>query len=416
MTGSIENKRPHGESVAEREGKAQFDAIIVFGEGPIKPILLRSETTPQQQHQWDTFRLHPRDQKEPDFYLMDLVGKDEKGENPYLAEYTAATTDEERLAVRKRWQHEGRFALKRMGRMNAFAAGVALLEGKTERVILSGGKTKPGWVDQLLQNEPNPILEDMPSEGAMMKDVIVSFFGKALYEKEYGPRPRQTKTEKDETFLDRARDYWAGYERFVEEVLSKRIIVEDEATNTLENIALTINKNKEIIEGGNIGLLTVRHHLPRTALIADRFHVRDQAKTDGQFASQPMLIDRVQQRKKPTFVTLLTTMMDEDNPAIQALLTGERRWTRALQEPEYFTYWGGYPAKLDDPLKIVDIYADLGEEWRDPMQDAFSHVGVSYDDVMHLPQKEAEQIAKIREQLLGLTERKIRDQHIPPEE
>src|SRR4051812_12881005 len=50
--------------------KPRFDSVIVFGEGPVKPVLLDKEITLLQKEQWESYRRDPYTTKEPDFWLL----------------------------------------------------------------------------------------------------------------------------------------------------------------------------------------------------------------------------------------------------------------------------------------------------------------------------------------------------------
>ena len=165
----------------QQQGKEKFEKLIVFGQGPVKPVLLYEELTPDQNKEWEEFKKDPLHNKEPDFrviegdaYLSSFVDIDKR---PDLN-----TEEKTKLKELKRqeWQNMGRFALNRWGRENAIAAGLALFLGNTNKVIFSGGQTIPDWAKKSL---PTERLQNWPSEAKLMKDIIVRRFGNLYFQK-----------------------------------------------------------------------------------------------------------------------------------------------------------------------------------------------------------------------------------------
>lgn len=120
----------------------KFDTVIVFGQGPVKAVLLPHELTAEQREVWEEFEKDPLHKNEPNFRVLRggekalsmLIG------NPELTEAERKKIMEPQ---RQKWQRTGNYALNRWGRENALAAGLGLVSGVTDRLILSGGKTKP---------------------------------------------------------------------------------------------------------------------------------------------------------------------------------------------------------------------------------------------------------------------------------
>jgi len=125
-----------------KKPKKSVDLLIVLGQGPVKPLLLEKDLSPQQREHWEKFKQDPlhyadesdkeRPRYEPDFRVV---------EGPFAREL--AGLDESQIEAKLiEWQQMGRFGLNRWGRENALAAGFALVSGYTDRLLLSGGKNK----------------------------------------------------------------------------------------------------------------------------------------------------------------------------------------------------------------------------------------------------------------------------------
>jgi hypothetical protein len=148
-TASGEKYYPYQEQ-KEKWGK-KFNIVIVFGQGPVKPVLLPDELTKEQKRLWQEFKTDPLHKIEPDFrvvegvYLKELQEIDERND---LSQEQKNKLKEEK---RKEWQQVGRFGLNRWGRENALAAGLALYLGITDKLILSGGRTIPDWYKENLK-------------------------------------------------------------------------------------------------------------------------------------------------------------------------------------------------------------------------------------------------------------------------
>lgn len=298
-----------------------LDITIVFGEGPVKPVLLLQELTSAQRETWASFKRKPLVHAEPDFYVIEgrayLDVLDSIDARQDLQSFERARRLRQ---TRSSWQRIGRLALKRMGRQNALAAGDSLVQGLTARVLLTGGHTMPSWADV----DP----ETWPSEAELMADVIRRNFGDRYIEK---------------------------YEQAIDTVLD----IEPVATNTLENIVLSINRFPYLTDGKTqVGLLTAHHHLARCTLIAEMFLIK--VATDARISAQRALLSRAVGLKHPHYRHLYEGMelfkMDvERNPWLQDLARGELRYIRGLTENEYLSYWVGYIFKLDNPALIQTL-------------------------------------------------------------
>ncbi len=163
--------------------RSRFDSVIVFGQGPVKPVLLRDEITDEQYRAWELYRQDPHVNKEPDFWLI---------QQPKLLSQLVKINLEEKITAgekiqltelkRQEWQRIGWFAMKAMGRQNALAAGYALYKGITRQIIFTGGKTMDPSVKSRISQAR---IQGWPSEAELMRDIVISHYGD-LYEKKYG--------------------------------------------------------------------------------------------------------------------------------------------------------------------------------------------------------------------------------------
>lgn len=316
-----------------------FDTIIVFGEGPIKPILLANQLTPLQQQQIEVFKQDPLKNAEPDFWFMQqpraLAQLIKIEQNELLSKKQKALARQE---VFTQWQHTGWFALKRMGRQNALATGLALYQGIAKEAILSGGRTISSWAKKLLSSEQ---LENWPSEAELMADIIKNSYGD-LYKKKYG--------------------------HSIKDVL----IIEDAATNTLENFAYSVNKYPELLlQEKKVGVLSARHHLKRLRLLAQIFGIS--IDEHSVLPSQELL--RIGD-------TTAEIIIDERNCADTKKQQGrEEQWMKALLDPQYVTYWLGYVAEVKNYKVLQKTMERLCEvTWKKAAVDACTKVGINLDE------------------------------------
>lgn len=392
----------------ETEKKPQFDTIIVFGQGPVKEIKTFKELTPDEKSQWEKFVKDPRTDFDPDFYAID---KD--------------LTDEER----ERLQHLGRFALKRLGRLNALAAGYALVTGQTKELILSGGHTqseasrlrmeknliksyeKKDQKDKieeyanLSQAQKNTVLDDFaakefnrPSEGELIWDIIDRRYYEDFKRKYIEEHPGLTDMKSDEV-EKLIREEWEGKKK-----------IEARSTNTLENLALTIDENPDIFSK-KVGLLSVNHHLRRILLLANRFGI-DSTK-DDEISAQMELEERARGRAKKAYEKLVQTKFREE----YKLEKGENRWIAGLEDPQFINYWVGYISEIKDPAVVQRIIGKMNSpEWIHAIRNAFSQVGLDFaefehEDLIKLQKEDPAKYTKFRNQLSSL----LRFRTLPPE-
>lgn len=287
--------------------------------------MLPQELTDAQQKAWASFEQDPLARADLDFsviegqaYLDELKAVDAR------QKLDVAEQPDRHKQLRSAWHQTGRFSLKRLGRQTALAAGAALVHGVTTRVVLSGGRTKPSWV------EGNP--DTWPSEAELMADIIKRNFGEP-YIRKYG--------QPIDTVLD----------------------LEPAATNTLENIVFSINRFPTLIDRTTrVGLLSADHHLARCALIAERFQI--DVAPEARISAQRTLLSRAATMQHSQYRKLYEdiasfTMDVERNLGLQALVRGELRYVKGLTEDEYLSYWIGYVFKLENPSLIQAIVSRI---------------------------------------------------------
>src|SRR3989344_4640109 len=187
------------QELKEHLGPQKYEAVIVFGEGPVKRVIFSDELTPEQKQQWDESNKNPRAQKELNFRVVDYKTRG----------LTPDAKDREEL--RANLEQMGRFSYKRYGELNALAAGLVLYTGKTDRIILSGGRTTPE--DKIKQGL------GFPSEAELMRDLIIKIYGRKMYERDY---PENIPA--------------VAFEEYKKTKLKDCFIIEDSATNTIDNI------------------------------------------------------------------------------------------------------------------------------------------------------------------------------------
>lgn len=301
----------------EKENFPKFDSVIVFGQGPVKPILFHDELTPEQKTTLEEFKKDPLHKTEPDFRAVDLKeGQDREVERAHL-------------------QKLGRMALNRWGRQNALAAGATLYAGVSEEIILSGGKTKPAWAKK-----------EMPSEAELMKDIIVRIYGEAYYKK-YG-KP-----------------------------ITRAIKLEDKSTNTLENFANTVNTYPKI-ESQKVGLLATDFHLRRAQVIANVFSVEP---NDSISAQDSLTSRAQQKGKKIYLNMLKHMTDSSGNEDLKQRIIAEEKWERGLTDPRYLSYWVGYVSEVENPRVLAEVISDLKDSsWLTSAKETFLKVGLNFDD------------------------------------
>ncbi len=311
----------------------KYNTVIVFGEGPLKPVLLDEELTLKQKEAWI---MRENDSKrETDFHLMQHP--QQLASLVEIVEDKQASNAEKEARIRelrKKWQWIGWYTVKKWGRQNALAAGNLLLHAKTDKVILSGGKTFPKW-----HKLTDGLLEHWPSEAEMMADIVIQYYG-SLYKKKFG--------------------------RSIEEALH----IENKSTNTLENFAYTLRAHPYLLsKKTKVGLLSAGHHLRRISILAERFSM-----TRDIYATQSA------QEIVDTKETLLITE-DEKKQCYQH----EELFVQALVKPQYLTYWLGYIPLADNPVILQNALNMLkAPEWKESAIKTFEKIGIQFSEYLAL--------------------------------
>jgi hypothetical protein len=324
--------------------KYTFDTVIVFGQGPVKPVLLEEEITPQQLRTWQSYKDDPEHSTEPDFWLMQ--------QPRYLAELEKINVNDdltieeksaEKELIRQKWQKIGWFAMKHWCRQNALAAGLALYKGLTKRIILSGGRTIRNHVKELL---PLERFENWPSEAELMADVIRSTYGE-LYFKKY------------------------GYD------IEERISLEDSSTNTLENFACTVNKYPELLlDETQVGFLAVEHHIDRVAMFGQLFSLQGDKLCAQKMLKAMKIADEFTGNENLEYIEATEKFVED-----QLIVTQEKRWRKGVMEPEYIAYWLGYVAMVKHPQVLHNIMQRFNDpSWGSCGEKTFAKIGLKLSD------------------------------------
>lgn len=317
-----------------------FTTVIVFGEGPVKPVLLEEEVISKQKIAWYKFKEDPSHFEEPDFWLMQQPRQ--LAEIEKIRENKDLSAEEKRIgiaSIRNAWQKKGWFAMKQWGRQNALAAGLALYKGLTKTVIVTGGKTISKEMKALL---PEERLAEWPSEATLMADIIRTTYGD-LYLKKYG--------------------------RNIDEVIK----IEDVATNTLENFACSINKYPELLtEDAKVGFLTANHHLDRVQGLAKLFSLNG-----GKLCAQEILknqqLDEVANAEALSSITTITS--DETE------ILKNKSLLKGLEDPAYLTFWLGYVAMVKNPKVLHNIMLKFEDpNWNSCAEKTFAKIGLKFSD------------------------------------
>ncbi|HZQ29649.1 MAG TPA: ElyC/SanA/YdcF family protein [Patescibacteria group bacterium] len=312
----------------------KFDTLIVFGEGPIKKVFLPNELTTDQIERSKQFKKTPMKFKEPNFYVL---------ENEEILARIEKLSPAGKKRLYWKLQHNSRLALKRWGRQNALAAGLALYSGITKMLLLSGGKTKSKLLE-LSEKE----MERWPTEAELMQDAIVRNFGK-IYKEKFGKDIKQA------------------------------IILEEKATNTLENFAYSINTMPEIVsESFRVGLLTAHHHVKRVTLLGKLFSLG--ISEDGVLSAQDLLRKGklYSQYEKDVLQIIDNINQCED---LKDLNYFEERWIQGLKDPKYLSYWFGYVAEVKHPRVLDRAFVTLRQpSWEKAALEVFSLLKLAMGD------------------------------------
>ena len=309
----------------------KYNTVLVFGEGPLKPVLIDEELSLLQKTLWTLD--HHKSATELDFHVM---------QNPqHLSQLEKIMTDKllsqsEKMTLvkelRKKWQWIGWYTVKKWGRHNAMAAGNLLLHGKTEKIILSGGRTFPKW-HKLATDQYN----QWPSEAEMMADIIIQYYG-SLYQKKFGKN--------------------------IEEVL----YIENKSTNTLENFAFTLKAHPHLLlKKTRVGLLSAGHHLRRISILAERFSLsKDIYDT---------------QSAQDVIPSKDTSMITEEEK--KQCFLHEDLYVKALTKPQYLTYWLGYIPLAESAVVLQNAINMLKtSEWKATAELTFKRISLPFESLL----------------------------------
>ena len=294
----------------EQLGKKKFDTLIVFGQGPVKPVLLSDELTSEQKTEWEEFKKDPLHGKEPNFRVLESSSFLEVLSD--IDKRSDISPEEKKQLIelkRQEWQNLGRFALNRWGRENALAAGHALMEGITDKLILSGGKTIPKWVKELL---PSDRIENWPAEAELMKDIIVRRFGDD-YQKKYG--------KSIETVID----------------------LEINSTNTKSNFEFLIAKNPNLLSKDvSAGVLSTDFQMNRILALTKLFSIS--SSDDWKIEAQKYINTIAERLRSPHFKQMYKNIQEwlmniDENTDLQTRISSETKFTQELQDPLSFAYF-----------------------------------------------------------------------------
>ena len=294
----------------EQLGKKKFDTLIVFGQGPVKPVLLSDELTSEQKTEWEEFKKDPLHGKEPNFRVLESSSFLEVLSD--IDKRSDISPEEKKQLIelkRQEWQNLGRFALNRWGRENALAAGHALMEGITNKLILSGGKTIPKWVKELL---PSDRIENWPAEAELMKDIIVRRFGDD-YQKKYG--------KSIETVID----------------------LEINSTNTKSNFEFLIAKNPNLLSKDvSAGVLSTDFQMNRILALTKLFSIS--SSDDWKIEAQKYINTIAERLRSPHFKQMYKNIQEwlmniDENTDLQTRISSETKFTQELQDPLSFAYF-----------------------------------------------------------------------------
>jgi hypothetical protein len=342
----IVEKRPYQVQKELHRG-TKYDIGVVFGAGPVKDVRFLSELTADEKTSWQKFKEAPRHQVEPEYYVIDDTshGFDKVGveKNPFnLDDIRNNNIPEEEKQVlvearRQRWMNEGKFSTVRWGKFNAYAAGLSLYLDVTDKLLLTGGRTIPKAVRETADKQT------WPSEAETMRDLIIRRFGKLMFKKDH---PEM----KDPSEVD--------YRTYLETELKPRLIIEDEAETTPENVVYSVNKNPDLFRpGSRIALISNEHQLPRATEFLRRFAGINEV---GHISAQSLLLERASIRDKGNYKELMQFFTDETaNQDLKKRSDVDREKVQRMQDPQRILYWFGYLGMLNDGSRAQAVISDL---------------------------------------------------------
>lgn len=188
-------------------------------------------------------------------------------------------------------------------RMRTIAAAEMYRQGLTGQIIFTGGKT----------GEQRGIPQ---SEAELMKDYAAKILKRAGLK---------------------------------DEEIEQAIVLEDKATNTIENIANICNIiDKSPDDYRSLAVLTNQYHVDRAQEILSKFNL----KAEG-FSAEDLLKSR-----SPKYNRVIERFFS--SPSYQDKLVGEMRWTKGLKELP--AYWHPQAWAVDDPKRMEYLLSSFGLE------------------------------------------------------
>lgn len=224
-------------------------------------------------------------------------------------------------------------------KMRAVAALEILKQGDVDELIISGGKTMG---------------EDFPSEAELMRDYIAQKLQSELKRK-----VNKEKISRLEA-LDRLKDK------------IKKIKLEDQATNSIENFANVINMiDSSDKKYENISLLSNNFHTERLKKIAEKFDIKGEESPAN---------EELKERSKH-YEKFLDKACSSDNPEYKKILESEERWKRGIDDvPLYFLPQAAHVNKE----RLKKIY----EKNREAIDESLSRKELTWEEFVNLPEKE----------------------------
>ena len=183
------------------------------------------------------------------------------------------------------------------------------MEGITDKLILSGGKTIPKWVKELL---PSDRIENWPAEAELMKDIIVRRFGDD-YQKKYG--------KSIETVID----------------------LEINSTNTKSNFEFLIAKNPNLLSKDvSAGVLSTDFQMNRILALTKLFSIS--SSDDWKIEAQKYINTIAERLRSPHFKQMYKNIQEwlmniDENTDLQTRISSETKFTQELQDPLSFAYF-----------------------------------------------------------------------------
>lgn len=247
---------------------------------------------------------------------------EQKEKKPYDAAIVYGEGPVQEIFGGKR-EGKGTISYKAEGRMSIYAAGELYQQGKIEKVIVTGGRTGG---------------KNLPSEAEKMKLVLTKRYN----------------------------------------IPEENIILEDGASNTIENAAFTANILDQHPEYKNLLGITVSHHLERTKKINERMGI------NAEYISADDILKKENPKKYNKIFERLAQV-----PTYVERKKEQTRWQRGLEEiPEYWLPQtaGG----IKNIERFRKILADESLDLKGWLKEKFSIEGVnnlSEEELINLKEK-----------------------------